>query len=134
MLLSEALRKCSSYQVGNGNHAAFWNDAWLGDEPLRDRFPRLYKISSSIGCMHGSWSWNVFWHRNLRAFERDQFLVWNIEKDGKFLFKTCTPLMNRSEYHGDRLKSKHSVHNRLCTKSFLLGRWILSSEQSDLCK
>jgi hypothetical protein len=75
---SEALRKCSSSRVGNGNHVAFWNDAWLGDKPLKDQFPRLYKISSSpsalfqiweIGCMHGSWSWNVFWHRNLRAFE-----------------------------------------------------------------
>ena len=60
---SEALRKCSSYQVGNGNHVALWNDAWLGDKPLRDQFPRLYKISSSpcalfqiweSGCMHGS--------------------------------------------------------------------------------
>jgi hypothetical protein len=71
---------------------------------LKDQFPRLYKISSSpcalfqiweIGCIHGSWSWNVFWHRNLRAFEWEQFLVWNIEKDGKFLFKPCSTLMNR---------------------------------------
>jgi len=28
----------------NGNQIRFWKDKWVGDTPLKDKFPRLYSI------------------------------------------------------------------------------------------
>ena len=30
--------------VGNGNDTRFWEDTWLGDEPLATQYPSLYRI------------------------------------------------------------------------------------------
>lgn len=34
------------WRVGQGNEVKFWEDKWVGDEPLRCKFPRLYMISN----------------------------------------------------------------------------------------
>lgn len=30
--------------VGNGNRTLFWKEVWLGERPLKDVFPRLYRV------------------------------------------------------------------------------------------
>jgi hypothetical protein len=37
-----------SRKVGNGNTTRFWLDKWVGEEPLKDKFPRLFSISNRI--------------------------------------------------------------------------------------
>jgi hypothetical protein len=35
-----------SRKVGNGNTTRFWMDKWVGEEPLKDKFPCLLSISN----------------------------------------------------------------------------------------
>lgn len=52
--------------VGDRNFSLFWHDAWLGDSPLRVRFPRLFllvmdlnSLVSSCGrWIDGVWEWS----------------------------------------------------------------------------
>jgi hypothetical protein len=68
-------------KVGNGNSTSFWNEHWIGEQSLRQRFPRLFGISSqrdeviqNMGWMNdGRWQWELQWRRNLFAWEEDQF-------------------------------------------------------------
>lgn len=38
-----------SKRVGNGEDTSFWNEAWAGEGSLRDRFNRLFQLSSKEG-------------------------------------------------------------------------------------
>ena len=65
--------------LGDGGNTFFWFDRWIGDVPLRMRFPRLFDLStnkySSVAdmCMLGweeegeAWSWR----RRSWALEED---------------------------------------------------------------
>jgi hypothetical protein len=33
-----------SFKVGNGQYTRFWEDLWLGDQPLAKQYPSLYNI------------------------------------------------------------------------------------------
>ncbi|MCI35356.1 putative ribonuclease H protein, partial [Trifolium medium] len=72
--------------LGNGNMTSFWNDTWVGDQPLGLRFPRLFSMSLQqqenvyqMGRMElGGWRWNLIWRRNFFSWETsiyDQFLA-----------------------------------------------------------
>jgi hypothetical protein len=37
--------------MGNGASTSFWLDIWVGNSPLKDRFPRLYSISNKKDAM-----------------------------------------------------------------------------------
>jgi hypothetical protein len=41
-------------RVGNGNLISFWNEHWIGDQTLRQRFPRLFEISMHMDDMIGN--------------------------------------------------------------------------------
>jgi hypothetical protein len=34
----------ATHVVKDGNHTSFWSDIWVGQMPLKDRFPRLFSI------------------------------------------------------------------------------------------
>lgn len=34
-------------KVGRGERVRFWKDSWIGDRPLADRFPQLYRVANS---------------------------------------------------------------------------------------
>ncbi|KAM7522715.1 hypothetical protein LguiA_012617 [Lonicera macranthoides] len=60
----------------------FWEDTWVGDSPLLERFPRLFNLSSLHNvCIEslvsrdpsGSNIWNLGFHRNLNDFELIEF-------------------------------------------------------------
>ena len=60
---------------------SFWEDLWLGEVRLKEKFPRLFSISlqqltpiSKCGSWDGSvWHWNLMWRRELFVWEL-QFL------------------------------------------------------------
>jgi hypothetical protein len=68
-------------KIGNGNATSFWNEHWIGDHPLRHKFPRLYGISlqkdeviGNLGIVvEGGWQWNFLWRRNLFTWEEEQY-------------------------------------------------------------
>jgi len=60
-----------------------WEDRWIGRQPLKDRFPRLYsltlskdKVISEVGQWGNtdnveSFHWNLLWRRDLFEWEKD---------------------------------------------------------------
>ncbi|KAL4589726.1 hypothetical protein LXL04_002635 [Taraxacum kok-saghyz] len=58
-------------RVGNGENTHFLEDCWVGDEPLANRFPRLFALEADRGCLvadrrnREGWSWR--WNRQLTA-------------------------------------------------------------------
>jgi len=65
VLCSEAwFRHNVSRVLGNGKNTWFWSEVWVGDVPLRDKFPRLFELSlvkdMSVFdmCLLG-WGWMV---------------------------------------------------------------------------
>jgi hypothetical protein len=68
-------------KVGRGDLTAFWDEHWVGEQPLRQAFPRLYGISDQkqgliqdMGSMVGEvWQWELRWRRNRFLWEEDQY-------------------------------------------------------------
>jgi hypothetical protein len=71
--------QAANKKVGNGNSMKFWEDVWLGDQSLENRFPRLFGISllkDSLVCEagrweNGTWNWALEWRRQFFAWEVD---------------------------------------------------------------
>ncbi|XP_058215516.1 uncharacterized protein LOC131326672 [Rhododendron vialii] len=66
-------------QVYSGNNTSFWNHKWMGDQTLRQEFPRLYLKSSQrdeLVCnvlnSVGNGDWSLFFQRRLHDWEREQ--------------------------------------------------------------
>lgn len=57
----------------------FWHQAWFGEKPLKEMFPRLFSLSndensavSSLGWWDGDvWCWMWGWRRPLFVWEED---------------------------------------------------------------
>nr|GEZ75467.1 RNA-directed DNA polymerase, eukaryota, reverse transcriptase zinc-binding domain protein [Tanacetum cinerariifolium] len=54
------LYNCIHKKIGNGADSCFWDDVWIGDTPLKLRYPRLYALEINkeinVACKmsHGS--------------------------------------------------------------------------------
>jgi hypothetical protein len=65
-------------KLGNGLQTSFWSAIWVGDLTLRDRFPRLFSISSQKDCSvadirrgsNGSVGWDLRWRRRFFVWEQ----------------------------------------------------------------
>jgi hypothetical protein len=62
--------------LGNGASTSFWLDTWVGNSPLKDRFPRLFSISNQKEALvadlwggSGAGRWNFSWRRAPFAWE-----------------------------------------------------------------
>ncbi|XP_071700150.1 uncharacterized protein [Rutidosis leptorrhynchoides] len=45
--LNIPFRNTFSKSVGNGSSTSFWNEQWIGNNKLSERFPRLYRLEKS---------------------------------------------------------------------------------------
>ena len=82
-----------SRKVGDGLQTFFWFDRWVGDVPLRKRFPRLFNLSSDklitvgkmfrLGWEEGGEAWR--WRRRLWAWEKDMVEECKLLLDGFIL-------------------------------------------------
>ncbi|KAJ0548185.1 putative RNA-directed DNA polymerase [Helianthus annuus] len=62
------MRDKLSVTIGNGELVSFWKDIWAVDVPLKDRFPRLYRLAAYKSCSVASclssygaeaiWAWD----------------------------------------------------------------------------
>ncbi|MCI08983.1 putative non-LTR retroelement reverse transcriptase, partial [Trifolium medium] len=107
-------------RIGNGMHTKFWTDKWVGDTTLKERFLRLFSISTqkedSIATLwnrNGSDRWNVVWRRRLFVWEcnlRDELMLilnpliltdeediweWNLGENGEFTVKSTYELVSK---------------------------------------
>ena len=65
--------------VGDGRYVRFWEDVWVGDVSLKQKYGRLWSISEQrglavAGC--GSWEgvvwrWDLTWRRELFEWEKE---------------------------------------------------------------
>jgi hypothetical protein len=77
-------------KVGRGDMTVFWDEHWIGDQPLRHTFPRLFGISEQKqGLIHDMgrmiddvWHWDLRWRRNLFLWEEEQYGVFRAFIDG----------------------------------------------------
>ena len=81
MAANSLLRNGIKMMVGNGEKTRFWEDVWLAELPLAEKFPRLYSISTQqqthiadFGVWDDlSWSWNIIWRREFFEWELPAF-------------------------------------------------------------
>jgi hypothetical protein len=66
-------------RIGNGGDTSFWHEKWVGVQPLKEAFPRLFLLStqkeacvSEVGRrVSGRWEWDLKWRRNLFVWEEE---------------------------------------------------------------
>ncbi|PWA80255.1 reverse transcriptase domain, Reverse transcriptase zinc-binding domain protein [Artemisia annua] len=110
-----------SNKVGNGGDTSFWEDRWLGNVRLCDKFPRLYHIDRGKEARvidrgnwsEGIWKWEWDWVREPRGRACGDLAVlmdllhtvnltrdcrdswhWNLAEDGKFKVKDLSLMVD----------------------------------------
>ncbi|KAG5622213.1 hypothetical protein H5410_007431 [Solanum commersonii] len=77
--LWEVFYSNATLKVGSGEHIQFWEDTWLGNEPLLNVFPRIFQIASNpVSTISQCWEdniWNVTLRRNLNGWELEEFMA-----------------------------------------------------------
>ena len=68
--------------MGDGRSVKFWDDRWVEDIVLKEKYPRLFSISTCKDSLvsdlailgqitsNGCHSWNLGWHRERFAWEK----------------------------------------------------------------
>ena len=76
-----------SFKVGDGSRIKFWHDFWCGDQPLRDKFPGLFRlarnqeatVADSLRFQGNTHSWDIEFLRQAQDWEMDivdTFMRW----------------------------------------------------------
>jgi hypothetical protein len=73
-------------KIGNEGDTSFWHDTWVGVNPLKEVFPRLFLISTQkdhsvleVRRLNlGRLEWDLKWRRNLFVWERSVRICWLI--------------------------------------------------------
>ncbi|XP_021986639.1 uncharacterized protein LOC110883101 [Helianthus annuus] len=69
--------------IGNGNNISFWLDTWITDEPLKNKFPELFRIEAVKKCTIVN-----------RLTDSNDKWIWSPQKDGSFLVKAVESLLS----------------------------------------
>jgi len=71
------------WKIGNGSRIKFWEDWWVGEQTLKEKFPRLYGVSVlkdkmvSEFCLRNDFGnphvfiWRIPWRRGLFEWEKE---------------------------------------------------------------
>jgi hypothetical protein len=110
MNIKDSFMGFGSFKVKDGTQTRFWVDNWLGNKPLKDRFPALFNIVRrkqdsvaqviSLSPLNISFRRNLVrvnlsdWHRIVASLhdvnlleERDVF-IWGLNTSGSFMVKS----------------------------------------------
>nr|GEU65136.1 RNA-directed DNA polymerase, eukaryota, reverse transcriptase zinc-binding domain protein [Tanacetum cinerariifolium] len=78
-------------RVGNGHSTRFWYDNWISDQPIRDRFPRLFALETDkevmVAAKLGASSTDV-------SFRRADRWICDLTGDGDFRVKEVRNILN----------------------------------------
>ena len=67
-----------TWKSGDGNRILLWEDIWIRDLPLRDKYPRIFANSNQkearlleVGNWYeNQWKWNVLWRKEWFEWEK----------------------------------------------------------------
>ncbi|MGV7988982.1 hypothetical protein PJP10_31935, partial [Mycobacterium kansasii] len=70
------------FAVGKGDRIRFWHDTWIGDTPLKDKYPSIFQvvkrqnsfIADHYNLLGGRIVWNIPCRRYLQDQESDEFV------------------------------------------------------------
>ena len=110
MKVKEDFLRFGSFVIRDGSQLRFWEDKWLGQNPLKDQYPGLYSIARHKFCtivvVLGSNPPNISWRRNLlghnlvawndllpqianiQLAENRDISLWNLHQNGQFSVKS----------------------------------------------
>ncbi|PWA38060.1 RNA-directed DNA polymerase, eukaryota [Artemisia annua] len=57
-------------RVNNGTSTKSWHETWMGDTPLKNQFPRLFRLALNKDCMiRDCWNngWDLVWSRPITS-------------------------------------------------------------------
>lgn len=71
----------SLFKIGNGKRTYFWQSSWLGNSPLKGRFPTIFKISAApFGSVYDFWDDDTpSWRIKTRRFFKDSEMGYSID-------------------------------------------------------
>lgn len=128
-------------KVNDGTNTKFWEQAWIGEIPLKDQFPRLYRISLQKEAMIAQTLGNLQFRRPLREWEMQELtmlndllesvqlhdsnpdcLQWKWSKDCKFSVKS---VYSKWEDHlFSENKILNSLWKNICPPKVELFSWL----------
>ena len=69
MNIKDLFMEFGSFKINDGSQTRFWVDTWLGNKPLKDKFPSLFNIvrrkHDSVAQVLSSIPLNISFRRNL---------------------------------------------------------------------
>jgi len=78
MNIKDLFMEFGSFKINDGSQTRFWVDTWLGNKPLKDKFPSLFNIvrrkHDSVAQVLSSIPLNISFRRNLVGANLS---VWN---------------------------------------------------------
>ncbi|XP_058076347.1 uncharacterized protein LOC131224925 [Magnolia sinica] len=80
--LKKDVLKGIGFVLGKRDNIRFWEDIWVGDVPLKDDFPNIFRLASNLAihvanCFSISANkieWNVAYRRNLHDWEVEEYV------------------------------------------------------------
>nr|XP_025628682.1 uncharacterized protein LOC112721872 [Arachis hypogaea] len=118
--LREKMISGLSRVLGNGRTIRFWEDSWMPNGTLKDKFPRLFSVSALTGAYVGDcgfwdgldWIWSFQWRRELFQWEldlvgqlhktlqsakptneREDTVIWKFDNTGVYSTNSFTQMM-----------------------------------------
>ncbi|GJQ97360.1 putative RNA-directed DNA polymerase, eukaryota, reverse transcriptase zinc-binding domain protein [Tanacetum coccineum] len=136
-------------KVRNGTNTCFWEDIWLGEVRLKDRFPRLYELEREKNVLvsgrgqwaEGKWRWIWDWRREPRGRGEGEWMEllncltnvimsptcrdtwkWNLSDDGDFTVKELTAII-QDQSTIERQSNRETIWNRLVPRKINVFVW-----------
>lgn len=80
-------------KLGDGNKTRFWEDMWIGESTLMDKYPRLVSVSLQKGgydCKYGFLGWNTM---AVGFYMEEEVIPMGSKIDGSSVgqYKRCKP-------------------------------------------
>ncbi|XP_048494804.1 uncharacterized protein LOC125494938 [Beta vulgaris subsp. vulgaris] len=149
------LKSASRVTVGNGEDTHFWHSIWLSNEPLKYKFPRLFRISglpfasvASMGFWEGGiWQWNFQWTRSFRPQDEIEWaslsrlihqvslsplskdsLIWTPNKAGIFSVKSAYEELSK-EYEPRLVRVAKKLWKNLVPPRIEIFLWLALLEK-----
>ncbi|XP_071729080.1 uncharacterized protein [Rutidosis leptorrhynchoides] len=136
--------------IGDGAYTSFWNDSWLIDGPLKDKFKRLFyfeenrecnvrdRLTWTDDCYLQNWSWNrtvtgraqaelgnlIELINSYAKHDKDvDFWVWKLDPSGLFTTKKLSRIIDYATIGANVNSQNETLKNYLVPKKVELLIW-----------